>query len=163
MPSDSWLDAEFLLEELVADHHVVDHIFIVGSSFIVHAPAGVDKLKSSFGDQGPYITLDFLSLLVVPHGEELHLNISELSCGVGHQLLNNSRQDKVDLCMLLTLVSSNIILINSLEPPNVIMGVSNKVDVQGLILVVPCFRWVEMLSGVSSFVDLVLVVRVGTN
>ena len=65
--------------------------------------------------------------------------------------------------MLLTLVSSNIILINSLEPPNVIMGVSNKVDIQGLILVVPRFRCVEMLSGVSSFVDLVLVVRVGTN
>ena len=160
VPSDSWLDTEFLLEELVADHHVVDHIFIMRSSLIVHAPAGIDELESSFGDQGSDIALDFLSLLVVPHGEEFHLNIGELSCGVEHQLLNNGCQDQIDLSMLLTLVATNIILINSLEPPNVVMGVSDEVDIQGLILIFPWLRRMEMLFGFSSFVDLIAPVSI---
>lgn len=79
MPSDSWLDTKFLEKELMSNHHVVDHVFEVGTGFIVHAPASIYKFKPTFFHKLVNNLLDFISLPPVPHREEFHLDISELS------------------------------------------------------------------------------------
>jgi hypothetical protein len=43
MPSNAGLDSEFLKEELVTNHHVVDHVFVVSAGLIVHAPACIHE------------------------------------------------------------------------------------------------------------------------
>lgn len=41
LPPHSWSHSELSHNELVTCHHVVDHIFVVGTSLIVHRPARV--------------------------------------------------------------------------------------------------------------------------
>ena len=51
MPGDFGGDLELVLEEIMALHHVGDHIFVVGDKFIVKTPASMHKLKLLICDE----------------------------------------------------------------------------------------------------------------
>jgi len=89
LPTNTWFDTKFLKDEVMADHHVVDHIFVDGACFVVHGPAGVDEFKLAISNEGPYLCLHIISLIVPPHFEEFHLNFHELSSGVGEEGIDN--------------------------------------------------------------------------
>ncbi len=44
VPSDTWAHSELVKEELMSQHHIVNHIFIVCARLVMHAPASVHKL-----------------------------------------------------------------------------------------------------------------------
>ena len=50
VPSDSRGDSEFVQQELVSNEHVVDHVFVVGTGLVVHAPPTVDDLQAALFD-----------------------------------------------------------------------------------------------------------------
>lgn len=90
MPSNSRLNAKLFQKPLMAMHHVVNHIFIMWACFIVHAPASVDKLKTAFINKLPSLISHIPCLIVVPHGEELHLHLGESSIGIQNEILHHS-------------------------------------------------------------------------
>ena len=53
VPADARADTEFLKEEVVAEAHVVDHIFVVGAGLVVHGPAPVSELKLAGVNHAP--------------------------------------------------------------------------------------------------------------
>ena len=85
LPTNTWLDTEFFEDEVVADHHVVDHVLVDGACFVVHGPAGVDEFELSISNEGPNLSLHIFILIIPPHLKELHLNFHELSSGVGEE------------------------------------------------------------------------------
>ena len=54
VPSDSRFNTEFCEEEVVTNHHVVDHIFVVSTGFIMHAPASIYELKLAVPNKSSY-------------------------------------------------------------------------------------------------------------
>jgi len=67
VPSNSRLVIELFEEELVADHHIVDHVVEVGAGFVVHGPASVDELEAVLLDELAHLVLARLRLPVEPH------------------------------------------------------------------------------------------------
>ena len=45
LPADSWLDAKFFKNEIVADHMIVDHVFVGWACLVVHGPSSASDLK----------------------------------------------------------------------------------------------------------------------
>ena len=82
VPTDAWLHSELLQKELVADHHVVDHVLIMSARLIVHTPTRIHELESPLLYQLTYLVLECTSLVLPPHAEELHLDISESLVGI---------------------------------------------------------------------------------
>ena len=82
LPTDVWLDPEFLEDPLVTNNMVIDHVLISGAGFIVHGPSSVDDLQLSIGDK--FLNLCFLGviLLVPPHFEKFHLYFRKFSCRI---------------------------------------------------------------------------------
>jgi hypothetical protein len=85
LPTNTWFDTKFFKNEVVTNHHVINHIFINGACFIMHGPSGINKLKLAISNEGPNISLHTIILVIPPHFEELHLYFHELSSGVGHK------------------------------------------------------------------------------
>lgn len=44
LPANAWFDAKLFQNKLMTEHHVVNHILIVGTCFILHAPARIQQL-----------------------------------------------------------------------------------------------------------------------
>lgn len=78
VPTDARSNAEFFLHKLMALHHVVDHVLIIDTGLILHAPASVEQLKSSILDKLAHTRLGLFALVLPPHGEKLHLDIGKL-------------------------------------------------------------------------------------
>lgn len=135
VPADSWLDTELFEKELVALHHVVDHVLEVWACFVVHAPATVHEFETTFLDETPDLVFDLLSLLEIPHGEELHFDVGEFSVWTFDQFLDDCAQNEVDLGLLVLLIGARVVLIDCLEPSDVVVRVSNQVHIEMLVLV----------------------------
>jgi len=125
VPSDSRLDSEFIKQKLVPVHHIVDHVLEVWASLVVHAPACIHELETAFLDKLPHISFGLLILFIIPHGEEFHFNVSKFTVRILNQFWDNRTQDHVDLSNLVCLIRSCVILVNSFEPSNVVVRVSN--------------------------------------
>ena len=135
MPASPWLDPEFLLQKAVAYHHVVDDVLVVGACLISGTPTTICELKSAFLDKHLDLLLKFWGLTIVPHGKELHFYISEHSLRVFEQFLDNCVKDESHICMLAILISASKVLLHSLNPSNVIMGMCHQVDIERLLRV----------------------------
>ena len=94
MPAYTWCHTELSFDEFVPNHHVVDHIRVVNASLIMHAPAGIQHLKSARPNQLPDSVLELVVLLIPPHGEELHLNVRKALFFVEEQLTDNTIEDE---------------------------------------------------------------------
>ena len=103
----------------------------------MHAPACIHKLEATLFDELFDLLLDLLSLSLIPHREELHLDVGELAVRVIHKFLDHSTEDHVDFSDLVGLVGPSVVLVDCLEPPNVIVSVGNQVNIELLILIGP--------------------------
>ena len=79
LPSDSWLNSKLLKDKIMPNHHIVDHVLVGWTSFVVHRPATVDQFELTIFDKSLNRFLHLSILLVVPHAEELHLDLREFS------------------------------------------------------------------------------------
>mmetsp|Transcript_14435 Transcript_14435/g.19565 ORF Transcript_14435/g.19565 Transcript_14435/m.19565 type:complete len:244 (+) Transcript_14435:354-1085(+) len=134
VPTDAW-DGEvskLAQEELVANHHVVHHIVVMGACFILHGPASVDELKTTLPDKLAHVIFLLLGLALPPHGEELHLDLSESLLFVSHELHDIGVDDVLDIGVLFILIATSEVLIYGLEPADVVVAVRNNVHVQVL-------------------------------
>mmetsp|Transcript_33580 Transcript_33580/g.51656 ORF Transcript_33580/g.51656 Transcript_33580/m.51656 type:complete len:226 (+) Transcript_33580:2775-3452(+) len=134
-PGSSGNYSKFFLEEGVAHHHVVDDIGVVGASLVVGTPATVEELESTLLNVLLETILDLSGLASVPHVEILHLDVSELGPGAllhfGHDTVENDG----DGGMLRLLVESSVVLIDGLEPAQVVVGVGDHVHEHLLVLI----------------------------
>lgn len=113
MPSDSRLDPKFLKKELVSMHHIINHVLKVWACLIMHTPSGIDELEATFLNELLDLVPDLLWLLVVPHREELHLDVGELAVWLFDQLFNDSAQNQINLGLLIFLIRARVVLVHS--------------------------------------------------
>ena len=113
LPTDSRSDSELFKCELVAHLHVVDHVLVVGASFIVHRPASVKNLETALADEVSDVLLHSLSLVSPPHLKEFHLNIRESLLVIFNEHWYNLIEDKHHLNTLDIIIHARKILINS--------------------------------------------------
>jgi hypothetical protein len=66
IPADTWHKPEFIFKKLMADHHVVDHVFILWSSFVMGCPSTIDNLKLFILNQFFNTLLFGITLGIVP-------------------------------------------------------------------------------------------------
>ena len=160
-PPNLGLHIEFLLQKLVSYQHIVDHVLImwgrVASSCILQPPLANSNLPSEISN----LTFSFTSsVYLVYHIVKnfISTDVGEFTRRIFHQLLHHCRQNEVDLCVLNPLIGSRVTLVDSLEPPNIIMGMSDKMDIKLLMLpmlVFPLYSYSRMLLLVSSLILLV--------
>lgn len=123
LPSNSWSNSKLLHYKVMANHHIVNHIFVVRAGFIVHWPAGIQKFKTTFTDKGAYLILQFLSLVLPPHGKEFHLDIWKSLSWVVNKLWNNFVEYELHFNSLNIIIYTRKVFINCFQPANIIMSV----------------------------------------
>ena len=128
MPAD--LLSELLDDKLMSKCGLIDHINIVYRRLIVHAPAAIDELQSPLRHELPYRLLGLVGLVLPPPREEGLLAIYELAAGVGHQRCYGRVEDVLHAGLLERVVEAEVVLLERLEPADVIVSVGDEVDGQ---------------------------------
>ena len=136
MPADPGLDAKLLQKELMAVHHVVDHVLEVRARFIVHAPAGVHEFEAAFLHNLPDFFFHVFILLAPPHLKKFHFDVSEFAMRILEEGFHYSTYRHADLGKLDILFGAAVVLVDSLLPSNIIMCMSDEMDVQLLIHII---------------------------
>lgn len=77
IPTNFRLNAKLLLNPLMADHHVINYVIEIWSSFVVGTPTAIDKFELAVLNQVFDNLLFFFGLSVVPHGKEAHFSVGE--------------------------------------------------------------------------------------
>ena len=139
LPSNSWFHTEFVQNPLLSMHHVVDHIFVDRTSFIMHRPASIENFKLTIADQVFNVLLCFIILLIVPSFEKGHFNFRKLSLWIGNKRFNHCCKLNLHISILCVLISSIKVFIKSLNPPNVIMRVRSDMNC-------PWIRLIRMIT-----------------
>ena len=121
----------------MAMEHVVYQVFVVRAGLICRGPASIGKFKLAVFDQLLDFCVHFRSLTVVPHSEVLHLHIGEKSLRICQKLLNDFIYDQFDSSVLRFLIGPWEVLVNRLDPANIIVSVRYKMNVKGLV----CLIW----------------------
>ena len=67
VPADGWLNAKLFKNELLSEHHVVNHVLVDWAGFVVHGPASINNLKTSLLNKHFNITFSLVCLLRPPH------------------------------------------------------------------------------------------------
>jgi hypothetical protein len=134
-PSNFRSDSEFFFYELVSEHHIVNNVLVVGTSLIVCTPASIEEFESAFFNELFDQVLGLLSLTSVPHWEELHLDVAELSVWSSSHLINHWVEYYPYCCVLIFLVRSSEILINCFKPSQIIMSVGNHMNIDLFVLI----------------------------
>mmetsp|Transcript_521 Transcript_521/g.550 ORF Transcript_521/g.550 Transcript_521/m.550 type:complete len:222 (-) Transcript_521:59-724(-) len=130
LPADARFHTELLLEEFHADHVVVDHVVVDRAGLVVHGPAAVDELQLAVLHQGLHRLLHVVGLAVPPHSEEFDLHLRELPLRVINQSVHNSSDLHFYVRPLGAPVGSVEVLVDSLQPPDVVVRVRDDMDSQ---------------------------------
>ena len=69
---------EGVLQPSKPDCHLIDEVLVVHACFIGHAPATVDELQLTLGNEVFHATAFFVGCLIPPSIEEGHLDDREL-------------------------------------------------------------------------------------
>lgn len=133
LPTDGWLGTELLESEFVTHLHVVDHIFVVWASLIVHGPASIKDFETTSLNKHADILLHLIILIAPPHLEEFHLDVGETLILILHELWDNLIKDKHNLDALFVLLNARKVLIDSFKPANIVVSVSSQVHSQFLL------------------------------
>ena len=138
MPSNGWNIVELSEQELMAKHHVVHDVVVMGACLIMHGPSSVHKLQSVLIDKHAHLGLQFSGLPLPPHGEELHLYIGEGEVRIVQQLLDDRVQDVLDIGECYVVPGTSVVFVYGFEPANIIVGVRNYMHVEcSLEVIVP--------------------------
>jgi hypothetical protein len=123
LPPDTGSDTEFTHHEVVTLPHICNHVFIVGASFIVHRPASIQNFKATLSYHISDLLFQLISLVAPPHSEEFHLNVAEAFLRIFDHLVNHFIEDELDGDSLDIIITTRVVLIDSLEPTDVVVGV----------------------------------------
>lgn len=145
VPANPRTDPESFLDELVAQHHVIDDVVEVRTRLVIVNPATVDKLQLLVFDQFLYYFLSGTALSLPPFLQVPRSGLSELTILVLCKLLNHAIQCEFDACQLLILIRSSIIFVHGLVPTHVVVRVRDKMDNQLLCLVLSLSWWFHNL------------------
>ena len=110
--------------------HVVYNRRVMSSSFIIHAPASSYELQSSLINKILDNILHRLTLFTPPPPEEGRFNVDEPALLILQQGMDDTVQDVLDSSSLNIISAAVVILINSLQPSNIIVSVGNKVNIE---------------------------------
>ena len=100
LPADSWSNIKLFKDELVAYHHVVYHVFKMGTCLIMHRPASVEKFETALLYQNSNLVFELFRLVLPPHSEEFHFYIRKAFCRVGNKFRDYCVKDQTDVCSL---------------------------------------------------------------
>lgn len=87
IPANFRNDSKFLLHERMADHDIINQIFIIWTGLISRTPSSCSDLELAVLNQLLEFILSDLILTCVPHLEVLDLSKSESTRGVFGELL----------------------------------------------------------------------------
>lgn len=118
-----------MANSLQAQGELIDHALVVDGSLIVHAPGTASELQATLVDQLADDRLGSFGLLRPPFGEEGGLHLDEAARGVLDQLSDHSVDDVLDTSVLDVALVAIEVLVNGLQPADVVVGVGNHVDV----------------------------------
>ena len=133
MPGNFRHVVESVLQPAKTDSHLIHKILVVHVCLIGHTPSCVDELDLSVGDQ--IFHLLFLSIggLVPPPVEEGHFNDGELVFRVFGEFADDGVDGVLHSCELCPHVSAVEVVVDCLEPSDVVVGVGDEVDGEGSI------------------------------
>ncbi len=123
----------------MAEHHVINHVFVMSIRLIMHTPSAIHYLKTALLNKLTYLILHVVRLLPPPHAEELHFNVGELLVGISYQLINHCVYYQLHACLCDILIRASEVLVHSFEPSHIIMRVSYHVH-GDLSVPVPRFK-----------------------
>lgn len=75
IPANFRLNSEFLLNPLMADHHIINNVIEMRRSFVVCTPTAIDKFELAILNHVFDYLFGLIRLLVIPHGKEAHFSI----------------------------------------------------------------------------------------
>ena len=107
----------------MANDMVVDHVLVSGTGLIMHGPPSIDNLKLAICDEPFYLILSLVILVIPPHLEELHFNLREFTLRVIEKGIDDSSKFHSYISPLGVLLGSVEVLVDGLEPTDIIMGV----------------------------------------
>ena len=115
--------------------HLIDYILIVRASLIICYPTTIGKLEAALFHELLYLLLDSFCLSGIPHGEELHLNVCECGVGLSCHLVDDRVQDQVNSGMLSVLKGTTVILVNCLQPTDIVMSMWHHMNIKLFVLI----------------------------
>lgn len=115
VPADFGDHSELLLHEGVADHDVVDQVFVVGASLVSGAPSAGCDLELAVLDQLLELVFGRLILTRVPHLEVLDLSEGESARGVFGKLLGDGSENSADRGVVDHLLRAGIVLVDGFQ------------------------------------------------
>ena len=121
------------------NHHIINYILIDRASLIILSPPSINDLQSTLFNILFNLFLNLFCLPLIPHRKKLHLGICKLSLWFNAHLLNHTIEYKLHCYMLIPLIVPYKKFIYCLQPPNIIMGVWNHVNIKHLVLVFSIF------------------------
>ena len=140
IPCDPRRDSESLLNKLMTDHHIVNNIVKIRAPFIIVNPATVNEFQLLVFDELLDGLLCLVILLLPPRLQIARRRLRELSVRVFRELINDRIENQLHTGHLLALVGARVVLVNCLDPSDILMGVWNEMDCQLLILIHPSLR-----------------------
>ena len=124
---------EGLLQPPQSHSHLVNEVLIVHVCLIRHAPSSINELDLPIGYNGFHLLFLPIGGLVPPTVEKSHLDDGKLVLGVFREFADNGVNSVLDSCELGAHVSTIKVVVNCLEPPDIVVGVGNEVDGEGSI------------------------------
>jgi len=96
----------------------------------MHAHAPINQFQPSRADEPLHSILDHVVLVPPPSLEKCLLDIDELAVLVFEQGRDERIQNVLHTCPLDGVVGSDVVLVDGLEPPDVVVGVRHHVHVE---------------------------------
>lgn len=125
VPPYLWGNAKFVFKPLMACVEVADDVFVVSVSFVGSDPSSHGNFEPAFFNKLLDSSLSVFILSFVPHTEEFHFNVGELSLGVLQKLIDHLRNELADVGVGLVPLNAGKVLMVSFEPPNIIVSMGD--------------------------------------
>jgi hypothetical protein len=131
MPTDLGNHAKGILNPPQPDSHLIDDIFVVGTRLIRHTPTRIDDLQLFVVYVGGEEITHGLVGVVPPAVQEGDLDNREFVGGVKSQLGHDGIDSVLDASPLSAHVATIVVVVDRLEPANVVVAVGHD----------PCGNW----------------------
>jgi hypothetical protein len=141
VPSNLRSNPKLLLHELMSDHLIINKVLIAWACLIRGRPAAIDNFKLTVLNNFFEFIFHFLRLTSVPHLDVLDFSETESFLWVFIQLISDSGEHRPDRNMITHLISSRVILINSLLEAKIYLSCGNQMHSE-----IPFIIWFPLLS-----------------
>jgi hypothetical protein len=142
VPGSGWNIVECILKPAKSNSHLIDEVLVIHVGLIGHAPSSINEMKLSPSNDVPHLLPLLICGLVPPSIEEGHFHNREFILRVFVEFAHDSVDGVLHACELGAHVAAVEIIIDCLEPPDIIMGMGYDVDchirgirIRGLLMV----------------------------